>query len=569
MPLSFNNRNDYLQFISKNNHLKKLPTSHNRRLMKKIFTFLYLFLSVASVFAQLPTPTDFLSKDFHKGRREALRQMMPANSVFVTFAFPTRNFSNDTDYKYHANPDLYYLSGYTEPNAVLFIFKESQKDSANREYNEVFFVQKKDPAREQWTGKRLGIEGVKEKLGFSQVYNSSDFPSAKLDLSKFDKVIFDLPNEITDKPGQTDDIFDLLEGFRSKSGMPEDADPEMIAELTSLSHLRAVNTSGVRPRISGRYKNLVENPRFKKNSLANRLAVVKDSADMAGIFSDVTNMKWNTSLHRIYMDQLRQIKTEEEMVLMRKAIDISALAHNEAMKAAKPEMSELELQGVQEFVHKKLGAEYVGYPSIAGAGNNGCVLHYVENNVTSVGNKMVLMDIGAEYHGYSADVTRTFPANGKFSADQALIYNIVYEAQEAVFKIAKEGTSFAEIEKTARAVVTKGLVNLGILKDEKQDRLYYPHGCSHFLGLDVHDRGVYEKLYQNMVITVEPGIYIPEGSDCDKKWWGIAVRIEDDVLIGKEKCELLSGLAARKLGDVEKMASQKSFTDNLIIGIKK
>lgn len=178
------------------------------------------------------------------------------------------------------------------------------------------------------------------------------------------------------------------------------------------------------------------------------------------------------------------------------------------------------------------------------------------------------MDVGAEYHGYSADVTRTFPANGKFTAEQKQIYDIVYEAQEAVFKICKEATSFQEIEKTARDVVAKGLVKLGILKDEKESRLYYPHGCSHFLGLDVHDKGIYSTLKENMIITVEPGIYIPENSNCDKKWWGIAVRIEDDVLIKKDSYENLSHLAPRKSEDVEKMSAQKSFVDDLKVELK-
>ena len=182
---------------------------------------------------------------------------------------------------------------------------------------------------------------------------------------------------------------------------------------------------------------------------------------------------------------------------------------------------------------------------------------------------MILMDIGAEYHGYSADITRTFPSNGKFTQEQKQIYDIVIDAQEAVFKICKEGTSFQEIEKTARDVVAKGLVKIGILKDESESRTYFPHGCSHFLGLDVHDKGIYNTLLENMIITVEPGIYIPEGSNCDKKWWGIAVRIEDDVLIKKDKYEILSSAAPRKTEDVEKVAAQKSFVDNLSADLKK
>ena len=148
-------------------------------------------------------------------------------------------------------------------------------------------------------------------------------------------------------------------------------------------------------------------------------------------------------------------------------------------------------------------------------------------------------------------------STGKFSPEQRALYDLVYKAQEAVFKLCKEGTSFDSTENKAREVLADGLINLGIIKNKEGVTRYYPHGCSHFLGLDVHDKGIYNTLLANMVITVEPGIYIPENSPCDKKWWGIAVRIEDDVLIKKNGYELLSYLAPRKSEDVEKMVAKK------------
>jgi Xaa-Pro aminopeptidase len=256
------------------------------------------------------------------------------------------------------------------------------------------------------------------------------------------------------------------------------------------------------------------------------------------------------------------VKTPEEMDLLRKAVEISCMGQNEVMKVVRPDMSELEIQGLHEFVHKKYGSEEVGYGSIVGAGENGCILHYMENTKTKVGSSMLLMDVGAAYHGYSSDVTRTIPVDGKFSPEEKAIYQLVYDAQEAVFKIAKEGASFGDIEKTARKVVTEGLVKLGVAKNLNEANKYYPHGCSHHIGLDVHDRGSYNKLKKNMVITVEPGIYIPSGSNCDKKWWGVAVRIEDDVLIRENDCELLSVFSPRKVEDIEKMIAQKSALDN-------
>ena len=252
----------------------------------------------------------------------------------------------------------------------------------------------------------------------------------------------------------------------------------------------------------------------------------------------------------------------EELALLKKSVEISSLAHAEAMRAVKPQMSERELEGIMLYVHKKYGAEDEGYPPIVGAGANGCILHYEENNATEIENQLVLMDVGAEYHGYSADVTRTFPANGKFTDEQKEIYQLVYEAQEEVFKLCKLGVPYRQLEQKAREVLAAGLIKLGLIKDATDLGNYYPHGVSHHLGLDVHDKGGYDvDLQEGMVITVEPGIYIPSGSPCDKKWWNIGVRIEDDVLIGKDKYTLLSVDAPRKWQEVEKMVAEKSIFD--------
>jgi Xaa-Pro aminopeptidase len=217
---------------------------------------------------------------------------------------------------------------------------------------------------------------------------------------------------------------------------------------------------------------------------------------------------------------------------------------------------------LHEYVHKKYGAEEVGYGSIIGSGENGCTLHYEENTKTKIGTSLVLMDVGAEYHGYTADVTRTVPASGKFSPEEKQIYQLVYDAQEAAFKLLKDGAKWSEAGNAARDVIADGLLKLGIITDKREVGKYYPHGLSHHIGLDVHDRGSYSTLKKGMVITVEPGIYIPSDSKCDKKWWGIAVRIEDDALITENGYDLLSQFAPRKPEDVEKMVAQKSALDD-------
>ena len=182
----------------------------------------------------------------------------------------------------------------------------------------------------------------------------------------------------------------------------------------------------------------------------------------------------------------------------------------------------------------------------------------IENNKLKVDNDLVLMDLGAEYHGYTADVTRTIPANGKFNPEQKLIYDLVYEAQEAGIAVSVIGNNLRTPDDAARKVVNEGLIALGIAKDDTEARRYFPHGTSHHIGLDVHDTSLRGAFKPNMVITVEPGIYIPEGSPCDKKWWGIAVRIEDDVLITENGPVVLSAEAPRKSDEIEALMKETS-----------
>ena len=474
------------------------------RFLITVITLLsFRFLSAQPVPAQKAEddlPKDYLSSSFHSGRRTALRTIMPDNSAMVIFAYPTRTFSNDVEYLYHPNPDMYYFSGYKEPHAVLFIFKEEQTDSAGNKYNELIFVQKRNPQAEQWTGKRLGTEGTKERLGIKMAFNGDEFKKLDIDFSKFAKIIYDrFPVDVPNSPRDNADLFDLIQQFKEKSKMPEQ---------------------------------LSQQNRF------------------------------DSRLYRELTGQLREIKNAEEMHLLRKAVEISCQGQNEVMKAVHPNMSELEIQGLHEYVHKKQGAEGVGYGSIIGSGENGCILHYMENTKTKVGTSMILMDVGAEYHGYTADITRTVPVDGKFSAEERDIYQIVYDAQEAAFKTLKDGSKWADASAAAFETIATGLIKLGIIKNKSETGKYFPHGLGHHIGLDVHDRGTYDKLKKDMVITIEPGIYIPEGSNCDKKWWSIAVRIEDDLLITENGYELLSHFAPRKIEDIEKMIAQKSAVDD-------
>lgn len=476
-------------------------------------TILYVLLLISNfVFAQnSDLPTDFLPKDFHIQRREKLRTLLPQNSVAVFFANAVRNRSNDVDYVYHQDPDFFYLTGYKEPHAVLLIFKDKQTAANGAQYNEIVFVQPRNPIHEMWTGRRLGDIKTKEQLGFEQAFNNTEFEKYNIDFSKFSEVLFfDFKNDVRDEEGDKGDLFDLINQFKTKVNYPSEK-----------------NTLNV-------------NPEPKKNNI--------NMKDLSGM-----------------MDQLRGIKTKEEIEMIRKAVMISCVGQAEVMKAIKPGMSEREIQGIHEYVFKKYQAEDVGYPSIVGGGHNGCILHYIDNYKPSLTNKeLILMDLGAEYHGYTADVTRTIPVNGKFSAEQKAIYDLVLKAQEEAMKICKPGTPMQQLTMVCKDIINRGLADLGIIKSPTDKHLYFPHGVSHHIGLAVHDRGKYT-LEENMAITIEPGIYIPENSNCDKKWWGIAVRIEDDFLITKDGYELLSFYAPRTTEDIEKMIAQPSPLDDFIL----
>jgi len=265
----------------------------------------------------------------------------------------------------------------------------------------------------------------------------------------------------------------------------------------------------------------------------------------------------DSSLNKM-MAQLRQIKSDEEIVLLKKAIEMTCDAQIELMKALKPGMTEYQSEAIVEYVFKKNGAEYPGFPSILGGGENTCILHYTSNRKPLNGKDLLVSDIGAEYHGYTADVTRTLPTDGVFSEEEKIIYNIVYEAQKAGIAKCKPGNKFWDPHNAATEIISTKLMELGIIDKKYKVRDYFMHGTSHYLGLDVHDAGLYSPLEKGNVITVEPGIYIAEGSDCDPKWWNIGVRIEDDILITGDEPINLSEKAPRTIEEIETLMKEES-----------
>jgi Xaa-Pro aminopeptidase len=435
-------------------------------------------------------PNDYLSPEFHAGRRAAYREMMPKNSVAFFFASQVRVRNNDVDYTYAQSKNFYYLTGLEEPNSLLILFKEpvTINDKTGTEF---LFVQPRNAQQEMWTGKIFGVDGVKERFRFENVFTHDKFTATTVDLSRYDSV------------------FTLFRGEDIVSKFKRVPDP------------------------------------------LSRMALITDSLI-------VTHKKPISNNTRVFISKLRGIKQPEEITLMEKVVNMSVLGHNEVMKAVQPGMTEYQAQAVMEYMFKKNGSEYVGYPSINGSSGNSCILHYVTNQRLMKNGDLLLSDCAAEYHGYSADVTRTVPINGKFSPEQKIIYELVLEGQDSAFEKCKPGIPFTEVDAAARRVINRGLVNLGIIANESQGRTYFPHGTSHHLGLDVHDPGSRGPLEEGALFTVEPGIYIPPNSKCDPKWWNIGVRIEDDILITKTGYRNLSAGSPRTVAEVEKMMKQKT-----------
>ena len=466
-------------------------------------TLFLLLILLSTNYSYTQEYFDDLGPEFHKKKRQEFRSLMPANSVAFIFTSPIMKRSNDTDYMYHQDPNFYYLTGWREPHGVLVIFKDDQFDS-DGSYNEIMYVRERNEYREMWDGRRLGIKGAK-KMSFDRVKLRSEFIENTIPVENFSNILnTNIRDDVRDFKDDKYDLFDIQNKFQ---------------EIVS-----------------------------------------KKESDILG---DLNKQFFSSSINQI-MSKLRQTKDPLEIELLTKAIRISALAQIEVMRAIHNDMTEREVQGIHEFIYRKYGAAHEGYNSIVGAGGNACVLHYVTNEDMDIKDKLILMDVGAEYRGYTADVTRTIPVNGKFNNEQKIIYDLVYKSQEEAIKEAIIGNSFNDIYLKSYDIIAKGLIDLGIINDYSEARKYYPHGVSHHIGLDVHDPGSRD-LMENMVITVEPGIYIPENSNTDPKWWNIGVRIEDDILITNSGPVNLSIDAPRRSDEIEVIMAQDSPINQLVL----
>jgi len=422
-------------------------------------------------------------------RRRQLMRMMDSDAIGILPAAPVRVRNRDVDYPYRPDSDFYYLTGFPEPEAVAVLVP----GRAHGEY--ILFCRERDPEMETWHGRRAGLEGACEIYGADDAFPIGDIDDILPGLLENRERVFCTMgcNAVFDK--QLMDWLNQVRG-RSRAGVNPPG------EFVSLDHL----------------------------------------------------------LH-----DLRLFKSRAEIGLMRKAVKATVAAHERAMQVCRPGMTEYQLEA--ELLHQFAlhGARAPAYPPIVGGGANGCILHYTENRDELRSGDLVLIDAGGEYENYAADVTRTFPVNGRYSPAQKALYDLVLEAQFAAIEKMKPGNHWNEPHEAAVRVLTKGMVKLGLLKgsvpklikDEAHKR-FYMHRTGHWLGMDVHDVGDYKvngewrSLEPGMVMTVEPGIYVPAGSKgIARKWWDIGIRIEDDVLITKKGNEVLSSELPKTTEEIE------------------
>ncbi|MCC5827470.1 Xaa-Pro aminopeptidase [Alkalimonas sp.] len=439
-------------------------------------------------------------------RRQRLLAELPASSVAVIAAGYEQIRSRDTDYPFRNNSDFWYLTGFPEPEALLIL----TKDEAGQ-CSELLLCRDKDAEKEVWQGRRFGPEQAQQQFGITAASLSAQQAQLAAALKGKQQLWFCF--------GEDETLHHLLHQCQ-----------QQIRRTPRQSELAPQQQCNLRPLLS----------------------------------------------------ELRLFKDEHEITLMQQAATISAQAHKAAMQLCQPGMQEYQLEACIQYHCAMQGARYAAYNPIVGGGENACILHYTENNAGLRDGDLVLIDAGCELMGYAADITRTFPVNGRFSKEQAALYQLVLDAQLAALAEIKPGSSFALATQACYRVLTEGLHQLGILQGElsalieaEAAKPWMIHSLGHWLGLDVHDVGAYQPkgsppepgaknrpFEPGMVLTVEPGLYIPKGSDTDPKWWGIGIRIEDDVLVTAEGHRNLTAAVPKTIAEIEAlMAAGKGTGD--------
>lgn len=430
-------------------------------------------------------------------------ESMEENSVAIIPAAHEARRSYDTEYKFRQDSDFWYLTGFPEPDAIAVITA-----GAKRPYT--LYVRPRDPEMETWFGRRQGVDGAVKNYDADRSFPVEKFGS---------------------------DIGKLLDGrdkLYYRFGVDEKLDLQILQYLTE--------------------------QRVRRLKTAYPPHTIIDPTVITG--------------------EMRLHKTDEEVALMQKAADIAADAHILAMKKVRPGMNEFQVESLMESFMRDQGASGVAYNSIIGGGGNATILHYVENNMPLKDGDLILIDAGAEYQGYASDITRTFPVNGRYTQAQREVYDVVLDAQLQCIEYTKTGNTVRGRQEFSIELLTEGMKKLGLLKGKTKDLIkkkaymkYYMHGVGHYLGLDVHDAGRYftdqtakdsRPFAPGMVLTVEPGLYIPpDDKSAPAKYRGIGIRIEDDVLVTAEGNLNLTARVPKTIDEIEAIMNNGQKADTV------
>ncbi len=449
----------------------------------------------------------YISNTEYQQRRQQLLEQMKDNSIAIVFAGSEVIRSNDTEYPFRQNSDFFYLTGFEEPDAVLVMSNQLHVGTDDKF--------SKTPSRQSCC-----IMFVRPKNPLAEIWHGrrlgvDDAPSSlKVDLAfSIEQLHVLLP-----------DLLNEHEYLYFEQGKIDDADNEIKKALATC-------------------KNSPKQVKTAPHSII-----------------DISQM----------IHQMRLIKSENEIEIMKRSALISCEAHKQAMQICQPGVYEYQLESQILHCFKLNGADHAAYNSIVGGGENACILHYTENKSQLRNNDLVLIDAGAEYNGYAADITRTFPVNGTFSSPQRDIYELVLSVQKQCIERLTPNATIVQVMEFAVDSITEGLIQLGIMTGDKAQCIeeaahkeFFMHGLGHYIGIDVHDVGNYKEkgedivLKPGMVITVEPGIYISSSSDVPNSYKGIGVRIEDDIVITEDGNLNLTASAPKEIHEIENIMRQK------------
>lgn len=432
-----------------------------------------------------------------RDRRLRLLEQLPPDTLVVLSGASLVTRSHDTEYPFRQSSDFFYLSGIDEPDAVLLL----QRGERLEDSQSLLFVLPRDTEQEIWHGRRLGCDNAKVISGVDDVFERSALNKKALTL------------------------------------------------LGQAEHVAWTFTPG----------------RLEAEQRQRWVEAVNQSRTLKMAASQLDLMR--------YVHALRRLKSSFEIEQMRRSAKIAMQAHRRAMSACKPGRYEYQIAAELHYEFALHGASGPAYGTICGGGENACILHYTTNSSQLRDGDLLLIDAGCEWNGYASDITRTFPVNGQFSPAQRRVYDWVLRAQRAAIDMIKPGITMPQIYKVAARILTEGLIDIGVLHGSVQDNLkkaayrpYFMHGLGHWLGLDVHDRGEYKeqgkpvKLVPGMVLTIEPGLYIPPDAPCAAEYRGLGIRIEDNLLVTDRGYENLTAELPTDTDEIEDLMQPGAFT---------